>query len=559
MMPGAGAGLARTHCIHGTRPKARQDRTSMTYLALARKWRPRTFEDVVGQPHIVRALSNALASGRIHHAFLFAGTRGVGKTTVARILARCLNCEQGVSASPCGSCRACVAIEEGRFVDLIEVDAASRTGIDDIRELLDNVQYTPAAGRYKVYLVDEVHMLSKPAFNALLKTLEEPPPHVKFLFATTDPQKLPVTVLSRCLQFNLKRLSAAQIADRMGRICEAEGVAVEQGALKRLARAAAGSMRDGLSLLDQALAFGNEQLGERDVAEMLGSLDRSRVMSLLEVLSRGEGPALLARLREVDVMAPDYGGLLDDIAASLQQVAVLQLTESAPAEDDDGDASALQALAAAMDPESVQLYYQIAILGRRDLGLAPEPRLGFEMTLLRMLAFRTAGLAAEVPGPAASARAQPAVVPRPAAEARPAAPEAPADIADWPAFAQSLRVEGAARQLAMHTQLMARTPDELRLSIDRANAHLLTDQLRSRLSAAINERLGGTVVVKYETLDAAADTAATRSGIAQGEAMERARRAIEADPNVRALSDLFGAELVPASIRPASQGSGDQH
>ncbi|MBC6945281.1 MAG: DNA polymerase III subunit gamma/tau [Gammaproteobacteria bacterium PRO9] len=534
----------------------------MTYLALARKWRPRTFEDVVGQPHIVRALSNALASGRVHHAFLFAGTRGVGKTTVARILARCLNCEQGVTATPCGSCPSCIAIEEGRFVDLIEVDAASRTGIDDIRELLDNVQYTPGAGRYKVYLVDEVHMLSKAAFNALLKTLEEPPPHVKFLFATTDPQKLPVTVLSRCLQFNLKRLSGTQIADRMARICEAEGVTIERGALLRLARAASGSMRDGLSLLDQALAFGNERLAEGDVAEMLGSLDRSRVLSLLEVLAGGDGPALLARLREVDALVPDYAGLLDDIAAMLQQLAVLQLTGVIPEDDDTRDGQALQALAGAMDPESVQLYYQIAILGRRDLGLAPEPRIGFEMTLLRMLAFRPDGRAAAVPEPASTGRAVPAGASRQAVPATAKAPAtagvSPGEPGDWPTFVQSLRVDGAARQLAMHTQLMARTPSGLQLSVDRSNAHLLTDQLRSRLSAAINERLGNTVTIKYEILDTVPDTAAVRSGVAQDAALERARQAIEADPNVRALSDLFGAELVTASIRPAGQGTGDQ-
>ena len=354
----------------------------MTYLALARKWRPRTFEDVVGQPHIVRALTNALTSGRVHHAFLFAGTRGVGKTTVARILARCLNCDQGVSAAPCGECRSCTAIEEGRFIDLIEVDAASRTGIDDMRELLDNVQYTPSAGRYKVYLIDEVHMLSKQAFNALLKTLEEPPPHVKFLFATTDPQKLPVTVLSRCLQFNLKRLPGSLIVERMARICAAEGVAAEAGALARLARAAAGSMRDGLSLLDEALAFGNETLHDSDVAEMLGSLDRTRVMTVLTAVAQANGAELLQRVRELDEMVPDYHALLDDVATMLQKIAVIQVAGEDALEDED-DLPGLLSLASSLEPEITQLYYQIAVLGRRDLPLAPDPRIGFEMALLR--------------------------------------------------------------------------------------------------------------------------------------------------------------------------------
>lgn len=532
----------------------------MTYLALARKWRPRTFEDVVGQPHIVRALSNALGSGRVHHAFLFAGTRGVGKTTVARILARCLNCEEGVSATPCGRCRACLAIEEGRFVDLIEVDAASRTGIDDIRELLDNVQYTPGVGRYKVYLVDEVHMLSKAAFNALLKTLEEPPPHVKFLFATTDPQKLPVTVLSRCLQFNLKRLSVAQIAGRMEKICAAEGVATDAGAVLRLARAAAGSMRDGLSLLDQALAFGDGRLAEGDVAEMLGSVDRSRVLSLLQALGGGDGAALLARIREVDELVPDYGGLLEDIASTLQQLAVMQVTGVEPAEDEEADAGDLQALAAMFDPESTQLYYQMAILGRRDLGLAPEPRMGFEMTMLRMLAFHPARLTGPAPTAApVVARVQGAAVKPGGAGSVPAAgpASASADAGDWPAFVQSLRLEGAARQLALHTQCLARTPVELRLSVDQASSHLLTEQVKSRLSAAITARLGETLTVRYTVQDAAPETAAARSERSQGEALQRARQAIETDPNVRALGDMFGAELVADSIRPVGQGNGD--
>jgi DNA polymerase-3 subunit gamma/tau len=536
----------------------------MTYLALARKWRPTTFADVVGQPHIVRALSNALTSGRVHHAFLFAGTRGVGKTTVARILARCLNCETGVTATPCGKCRACVAIEEGRFVDLIEVDAASRTGIDDIRELLDNVQYTPAAGRYKVYLVDEVHMLSKPAFNALLKTLEEPPPHVKFLFATTDPQKLPVTVLSRCLQFNLKRLPNALLVDRMAKICEAEGVRAEPAGLARLARAAAGSMRDALSLLDQALAFGNEALRETDVAEMLGTIDRSRVLSLLERLVAGDAAQLLGAVRELDELVPDYGGLLEDLAACLQQMAVVQVTGASPS-DEDEQAPVLAALAARLDPETTQLYYQIAIMGRRDLGYAPDARSGFEMSLLRMIAFhpaRTPLAGAATPAGTGGApvvamarSTAPATGATAASPTGPGAPRAlPATPEDWHALVQTLTLDGAARQLAVHSEVLGASGSTLKLSIDRSNAHLATEQLKSRLATAVQQRLGAGVRLQFDVRDTASGTLAARDEQRQGEAVQQARKSIESDPNVRELTAMFSAQIVPDSVKPVGPG-----
>ena len=335
----------------------------MTYLALARKWRPRTFADVAGQGHVVRALENALNSGKLHHAFLFTGTRGVGKTTIARIFVKALNCDRAVSATPCGECGSCLAIDQGRFVDFLEVDAASHTGVDNARELLDNAQYTPAAGRFKVYLIDEVHMLSKPAFNALLKTLEEPPPHVKFLLATTDPQKIPVTVLSRCLQFNLKRLTQAVIVERLALVCSSEGIAAEPGAILRLARAAAGSMRDALSLLDQALAFGNGALCDADVAEMLGSLDRARVTALLSALAAADAPALLEQVRELDELAPDYSDVLASLATLLQQAAVVQVAgtgalDAGAATDDDREV--VVRIAGQLAPETVQLMYQIA-------------------------------------------------------------------------------------------------------------------------------------------------------------------------------------------------------
>jgi DNA polymerase-3 subunit gamma/tau len=522
----------------------------MSYLALARKWRPRTFEDVVGQPHVVRALTNALGSGRVHHAFLFAGTRGVGKTTVARIFARCLSCETGVTATPCGQCAACVGIEEGRFVDLIEVDAASQTSVENIRELLDNVQYTPSSGRYKVYLVDEVHMLSKSAFNALLKTLEEPPPHVKFLFATTDPQKLPVTVLSRCLQFNLKRLPMALISSRMARICDAEGVKFESAALTRIARAAAGSMRDGLSLLDQALAYGNESLLDQDVAEMLGTVDRDRVMTLLQALAGADATALIAQIRRFDELVPDYSSLLDEIATVLQRIAVIQIAGTDALSEED-DPEALVALAAALDPETVQLHYQIAVTGRRDLVLAPDPRVGFEMAMLRMLAFRPAGAVAATPvDSVASTPAQKRVSPGRSS----AAPVADAGAEDWATFAASLPLEGAARQLALHTALLGSGAGVLRLGVDPAHGYLLTEQQKARLVAAIQERRGSELVVRIELLGGVADTPAAREAEKQDAALRNARQAIEADPDVQDLAQVFGAELVPGSIKPLKPG-----
>jgi DNA polymerase-3 subunit gamma/tau len=367
----------------------------MAYTALARKYRPKTFAELVGQEHVVRALTNALETGRVHHAFLFTGTRGVGKTTIARIFAKCLNCiraEQspnGMTAEPCGKCAACVEIDTGRFVDLIEVDAASRTKVDDTRELLDNVQYAPTRARYKVYLIDEVHMLSTHSFNALLKTLEEPPPHVKFLLATTDPQKLPVTVLSRCLQFNLKRLPVGQIGEHMRQLLQAENVPFDAGGIRLVALAADGSMRDGLSLLDQLIAFGGGKVDEESARAMLGTIARDHVVKLAERLAAGDATELMKYAQSLDQWAPDYAQVLDELASLLVRVAMKQTV--ADFEGDDLYApELLDSLAKAFSAEDVQLYYQTAIVGRRDLALVSEPRVGFEMTLLRMLAFRPA-------------------------------------------------------------------------------------------------------------------------------------------------------------------------
>ncbi len=369
----------------------------MSYLVLARKWRPKRFAELVGQEHVVRALTNALDSGRVHHAFLFTGTRGVGKTTIARIFAKSLNCERGTSADPCGECETCLAIDAGRYIDLLEIDAASNTGVDDVREVIENAQYMPSRGKYKVYLVDEVHMLSKAAFNALLKTLEEPPEHVKFLLATTDPQKLPVTVLSRCLQFNLKRLDEGQIGGQVTKILQAEGIPADDGAIRQIAKAADGSLRDGLSLLDQAIAYAGGKLDDATVAAMLGTVDRTQVGAMLDALADGDGKRLLDTVAKLADFSPDWGAVLEALAEALHRIQVKQLVPEVAVEGEGIDAVSF---AARLRPEVVQLWYQMAVNGQRDLPLAPSARAGFEMSVLRMLAFRPAGAGDVAPGSA---------------------------------------------------------------------------------------------------------------------------------------------------------------
>jgi len=355
----------------------------MSYQVLARKWRPQNFKQMVGQEHVLRALVNALDSDRLHHAYLFTGTRGVGKTTIARILAKCLNCETGVTSEPCGECNSCKEIVSGNFVDLIEVDAASRTKVEDTRELLDNVQYAPTRGRFKVYLIDEVHMLTGHSFNALLKTLEEPPPHVKFLFATTDPQKLPVTILSRCLQFNLKRMPVDMISGHLNYLLAEEKIPFDEPSLRLIARAADGSMRDALSLLDQSIAFGGNKLKENDVREMLGTISHEPLLALLKAVSAGEGASILQQVEDLAGVTPDFEAATDAMISLLHQLAVQQVVPDAVQDDD-----SIKALANELSKEDVQLFYQIALQGRRDLPLSPDPRSGFEMLLLRMMSFR---------------------------------------------------------------------------------------------------------------------------------------------------------------------------
>lgn len=393
----------------------------MSYQVLARKWRPRIFREMVGQEHVLQALINALDHNRLHHAYLFTGTRGVGKTTIARILAKCLNCEVGVSSEPCGQCSACREIAEGRFVDLIEVDAASRTKVEDTRELLENVQYAPSRGRYKVYLIDEVHMLSNSSFNALLKTLEEPPPHVKFLLATTDPQKLPMTILSRCLQFNLKNMNPERIVQHLQFVLDKELVPFEESALWHLGRAADGSMRDAMSLTDQAIAYGSGKITEAEVSTMLGTIDQAAVFSIMTALAATDGRAVLAAIEQMSEQAPDYASALAEMLSLLHRIAIAQALPEA-VDNSHGDRDKVLSLAQQIPSEDIQLFYQTALLGRRDLPLAPDPRAGFEMVLLRMLAFKPQGVM-DVPKrslPQPNGAVSPSQAPQPSVSAAPA-------------------------------------------------------------------------------------------------------------------------------------------
>jgi DNA polymerase-3 subunit gamma/tau len=530
----------------------------MSYLALARKWRPRNFGELAGQEHVMRALVNALQTGRVHHAFLFTGTRGVGKTTIARILAKSLNCETGVTPTPCGKCSACREIDEGRFVDLIEVDAASRTKVDDTRELLDNVQYAPARGRYKVYLIDEVHMLSTHSFNALLKTLEEPPPHVKFLLATTDPQKLPVTVLSRCLQFNLKRFPPGLIYKRLTEIAQAESIEFEPDALRLVARAAEGSMRDALSLLDQVIAFGGGKLTAEDTRTMLGTLDRAQVFAILDALVARDAKQVLACVAQLDERAPDYREVLADLAGVLQKLALLQAVPDLQL-DEAEDVETYRRLAKALSAEDTQLYYQIAVIGRRDLELAPDMRAGFEMVLLRMLAFGVADASGAIreastpPARAATASSAPSSVQAPRATAAPQpAPQAPQARAsgDWPTILARLNLQGPARQLAAHCMLIGRQGNRIQLSLDAEGETFRTPAMEERLNQALSAHFGEPVRVEITLANAGIDTPARQQRAAADDRLQNARQSIESDANVRAMRDIFGATVQPESVRP---------
>ncbi len=537
----------------------------MSYQVLARKWRPRRFSELVGQEHVVRALTHALDTGRMHHAYLFTGTRGVGKTTIARILAKSLNCERGSGAEPCGECAVCQAVDAGRFVDLLEIDAASNTGVDDVREVIENAQYAPTRGRYKVYLIDEVHMLSRNAFNALLKTLEEPPPHAMFLLATTDPQKLPVTVLSRCLKFNLKRLLPEQIQGQMQHILGAEGIACEVEALALLARAADGSLRDALSLLDQAIAYGGGAVQAADVRAMLGSLDGAEVLGLAQALAAGDGKALLAEAQRIVAFAPDFGKVLDDLAALWHRVQLRQLVPDYR-DANEADVAALDDLAARLGAEEVQLDYQLALSGRRDLPLAPDEVTGFEMALLRMLAFRPQR--DDAVSAASSSTAPPAARPATAAAHviadAPAAP-APSPIAtrasavpggtalpDWSELIERAELRGPLGEMARRAALQSRDGHTLVLAMAHHDLVLaspaMLGQLEARLEAVLGERPRLRCVGVEQP-----DSPAARAAAQQGSAQSAALGALQADPVIVELQQTFGARLLPESIKPVEQ------
>ncbi|MDT8309809.1 MAG: DNA polymerase III subunit gamma/tau [Methylophaga sp.] len=567
--------------------------TDMSYLVLARKWRPKSFSEVIGQQHVLQALINGLNQNRLHHAFLFAGTRGVGKTTLARILAKSLNCEQGVSATPCGQCSSCQEVDAGRFVDLIEVDAASRTKVDDTRELLDNVQYAPSRGRYKVYLIDEVHMLSTSSFNALLKTLEEPPPHVKFLFATTDPQKLPVTILSRCLQFNLRRLTIKQITDHLADILSKEAIDFEIEALQQLAHAADGSMRDALSLLDQAIGFGDGRVDAVSVHQMLGNVSQHQLLGILQALTAQDGQNLLHQAAELGALGRDVNVVLDALMNALQRIATLQLVPDSENPDSSMDI-ALQPLVAAFSVETVQLLYQIALHGKRDMPYAADPQSGFEMTLLRMLHFQphAHNFSIQDTPPKKSPAAPdeltaepPKSVLSPPADNPPQAPDAQTSsnpkqplkntiaepepksmpvtesagdtdlsLGNWTQLVAKLKLSAITRQLADHCAFVEASDQHITLLLAKDLAHLATENAKAKLQVAVSKTLGYEVKLVFETTDDkqshSEPTLAGERAQQQANHQQQAEAAIHNDPVVEVIKKTFNARIIDSTIKP---------
>jgi DNA polymerase-3 subunit gamma/tau len=517
----------------------------MSYQVLARKWRPRDFRSLVGQEHVVRALRHALEAQRLHHAYLFTGTRGVGKTTLARILAKCLNCETGVTAQPCGECTACAEIDSGRFVDLLEVDAATNTKVDEMRQLLDTAQYSPTRGRYKVYVIDEVHMLSTSAFNAMLKTLEEPPEHLKFILATTDPQKIPVTVLSRCLQFNLKQMPPGPIADHLQHVLSREGLAFEPEALALIARAAAGSMRDALSILDQAIAHGAGQVSASGVGEMLGTIDRTYLLELLAAVAGGDAAAALRIADEMQARSLSFASALAELARLLLALAVEQAVPGAA--HDEPATPRRRELAASLDPESVQLYYEIALQGREELELAPDEHAGFVMTLLRMLAFRPEGRALTLPSPRGAEAGATATKPRAAAMGTAAA-------GPWPDLVRELPVAGAARELARHAELQRRDGQSFELVVPKGKAYLAERTYVDKLKAALEQHLGTPVSLKVSAGDISGATAAALEAAEQQARRTAAEQSVQSDGFVNDLVNLFDGKVLDSTIRDSISG-----
>jgi len=557
----------------------------MSYLVLARKYRPKSFDTLVGQPHVVRALTNALTQQRLHHAYLFTGTRGVGKTTIARILAKSLNCETGITATPCGVCNACTEIDRGRFVDLLEVDAASNTQVDAMRELLDNAQYAPTVGRFKVYIIDEVHMLSKSAFNAMLKTLEEPPTHVKFILATTDPQKVPVTVLSRCLQFNLRQMASATISEHLHNVLAEENISFEPAAIHLISRAAAGSMRDALSLTDQAIAYGNQTVNEIEVRSMLGAVDQTYLYDILQALINQDGAALVEKAQAMQMRNIAFEEALNDLANILHQIAMIQTVPSSIA-DDSPERALLLDLAQNLNPETLQLYYQIALLGRRDIGLAPDEYAGFTMSLLRMLAFAPTEKVSEKLATPAPLTNKPLVTPAINAQVgineetispeplpttlqsitAPAEPiSAPVAIeshsrntakkfdGNWRTLVEKSLKLGLARALAQNCEMVSYDENNINLRVAANNKHLISPNYQEKLSSAINQHFDKRIRLHIEVSGEAhieVNTPTKQNALEKATIQSSAEEAIMQDGFVKDLLSQFDATIIPNSIKP---------